>query len=113
MPLGVHTYFLQIENKGALCETIIRHDVLQKRKVYLDAIASGLEEFKVLSAMKCFPDLFMEMFVASDKVVTASDVLGVLKFPAEMSPQEKNVADHIGECLENLSSDGEWITRTI
>ena len=96
---------LQVENKGAISETIIRHDALQKRKVYLDAIASGLEQFKVFSAMRFFPDLFLEMFVSPGDV-TISDVLGMLKFPDGMTPEEKKVADVIIGCLRDLSSDG-------
>lgn len=80
-----------------MCDTIIRHDALQKRKVYLDAIALGLDEFKVLTAMKCFPELFEDMFVSLNEVL-ASDVLGMLRFPGTMSPK---AADILRECVKH------------
>lgn len=62
----------------------MRYNALQKRKIYLDAIALGLEDFKICSAIKYFPELFAVMFTASTDVV-ASDVLGIIRFPDEMT----------------------------
>ena len=94
-----------MENREALCESIIRYDVLQKRKVYLDSIAEGLDEFGVLSAMKCFPELFSDLFVPSTPMV-AKDVLEIMEFPDRMAEEERVVAGFVEDCVDQLSQCG-------
>lgn len=96
----------QMENRGALCDSIIRYNVLQKRKVYLDSIGQGLEEFGILSAIKYFPDLFASMFIPSS-ALKASDVLEVMSFPRKMAKEEQVVAGFIKECIQQLSRNGQ------
>ena len=55
------------------------YDVLHKRKVFLDSFAEGLEVFHIRSAIRAFPILFEELFVASGSCSPA-DVLSVLQF---------------------------------
>ena len=93
-----------MENREALCESIIRYDFLQKRKVYLDSIAEGLDEFGVLSAMKCFPELFSDLFVPSPMV--AKDVLEIMEFPDRMAEEERVVAGFVEDCVDQLSQCG-------
>ena len=88
-----------------MCESIIRHNALQKRKVYLDSIAQGLDEFGILSAMKFFPDLFSALFIPSTQVV-AKDILGLIRFPEKMNEEEQVVFGFLKECVEQLSQQG-------
>ena len=94
-----------MENKGALCDNIIRYNALQKRKVYLDSIAQGLDEIGIFVPMKYFPDLFSCMFIPSTEVV-ASDILNIMKYPKGMNDKEKMVAGFIKECVKQLSQCG-------
>ena len=95
-----------MENRGALCECIITYNALQKRKVYLDAIAEGLNEFGVFDAIKCFPDLLAGLFIPSAEI-TVSDVVKILKFPKAMTKKELAVADLLKDCLKELTQSGE------
>ena len=61
---------------------IITYNALQKRKVFLDSIAQGLDEFGILSVIQIFPDLFSGLFISSTKIV-ANDVLEIIRYPAK------------------------------
>lgn len=76
-----------MQNKTVLCESIIRYNALQKRKVFLDSIAQGLDEFGILSVIQIFPDLFSGLFISSTKIV-ANDVLEIIRYPAKMTEEE-------------------------
>ena len=94
-----------MENRGALCESITTYDVLKKRKVYLDSIAERLDEFGILSAIKCFPELFSDLFVPSTPMV-AKDVLEIMEFPDRMAKEERVVAGFVEDCVDQLSQCG-------
>ena len=55
------------------------YDVLHKRKIFLDSFAEGLEVFYLKTGINAFPDLFMELFVASDECCP-DDILSILHF---------------------------------
>ena len=54
------------------------YDAFQKRKVYLDSFAEGLEEFSVRTVMRAFPDVLKSVFTVS-KEISPSDVSSILK----------------------------------
>lgn len=95
---------------GVLSENIITYNALQKRKVYLDSIARGLDEFRVLDVIKHFPDLLSDLFVPSTAIV-ANDLIEMMKFP-KMSTKELLVASLLEDCVKKLSQCGEFIHVT-
>ncbi len=54
------------------------YDAFQKRKVYLDSFAEGLEEFGVRTVMRAFPDVLESVFTVSSEI-SPSDVSSILK----------------------------------
>ena len=101
---------MQMGNRGALCGSIVRYNVLQKRKVYLDSIAQGLEDFGIFSAMKFFPDIFIDMFVPSQSGdMVASDVIGMMRIAKKMSKEEEEVWELLKKCVGELNKYGQYI----
>jgi len=58
-------------------DCILLYDALQKRRIYLDAFASGLEVFELKTIIVHFPEIFKPAFVFSGKI-TPSDVINML-----------------------------------
>ena len=57
-------------------QTILIYDGLYKKKVYLDALAEGLDMYRVHTLMKIFPHLFKPVFTS--KELTAGDVIEMI-----------------------------------
>ena len=51
-------------NKDEIFQTILIHNGLYKKKVYLDSLSEGLEIYKLHSLMKIFPNLFKPVFTS-------------------------------------------------
>ena len=81
--------YMQVENIPGICESII-HNVLHKRKLYLDAFTEGLAVFQLRTAIATFPELFKELLVATD-VCSSSDVLDILHFHTNLGPEEQRL----------------------
>ncbi len=96
-----------MQNKTVLCESIIRYNALQKRKVFLDSIAQGLDEFGILSVIQFFPDLFSGLFISSTKM--ANDVLEIIRYPEKMTEEEGMAMCFFKECVQQLSQHGQFI----
>ncbi|XP_065887912.1 uncharacterized protein [Dysidea avara] len=69
---------LTVGNKKCISECIILYDALYKRKIYLDAFASGLEVLGMQSMIMYFPDQFKAAFVFSESL-TGDAVIAKLK----------------------------------
>ena len=97
-----------MHNIPGICDAIITHDVLHKRKVLLDCFAEGLEVFSARSAIQAFPDLLEELFVASESC-SPQDVLAILHFEEgfEQDPDKLRVAGYLKACIERLDEAGE------
>ena len=58
-------------------DCILLYDALHKRRIYLDAFASGLEVLGLKTVISHFPEAFKAAFVFSGKI-TSSDVIKML-----------------------------------
>lgn len=94
-----------MENIAVICDTIIIYDVLHKRKVFLDAFSEGLEVFHLKTAINTFPELFRELFVASD-ACSPNDVLAILQFDEDLGPQEQRVMNYFKKAIQKLNETG-------
>ena len=75
----MYTCFFHLNNyKTQIIQSIMLHDALHKKKLFLDALGEGLEVFGVCSVIVAFPELFRPVFVSSESV-KPSDVLSILK----------------------------------
>ena len=98
--------FSQIENKESISEALCTYDALQKRMPYLDQLMEGLQEFKLASAMKAFPDVFEPLFVATDKCAP-QDVINILRPKTPMTDSEQGVYQHLQRFLMGCNQSGE------
>ena len=96
-----------MENIAVICDTIIIYDVLHKRKVFLDAFSEGLEVFHLKTAINTFPELFRELFVASD-ACSPDDVLAILHFDEDLGPQEQRVLNYFKKAIRKLNETGTY-----
>ncbi len=94
-----------MDNIPTICDSIIIYEALQMRQIFLDAFSDGLEVFKLKSAINVFPELFKDLFVASDKF-SPDEVLGVLRFPLLMSDEEVVIADYLRNCILKFTEKG-------
>lgn len=74
----MYVYCVQVDTRDRIVDSIMVYDALQKRKLYLDAFAEGLEEFGVHSLICAFPEEHECVFTMS-QVISPSDVLNILK----------------------------------
>ena len=98
--------FSQIENKESISEALCTYDALQKRMPFLDQLMEGLQEFKLTSAMKVFPDVFEPLFVGTDKC-DPQDVINILHPKTLMTDSEQCVYQHLQRFLMGCNQSGE------
>ena len=96
-----------MENIAGICDCIIIYDVLHKRKVFLDAFTEGLEIFHLKTAINTFPELFKELFIASD-TCSSSDVIAILHFDDICGPEEQRVANYLKDAIQVLNETGAY-----
>lgn len=94
---------MQVKNIPAICESIMLFDVMQKRKVCVDAISEGLELFKLRTAIEIFPEQFKHFFIL--KQCVPSDIVGCLHF-SSCSGQEKRIEGLIKKTIETMDNSG-------
>ena len=56
--------FITISERDELVDTILRHYALYRSKPALDQLAAGLNAFGVADAIRQYPDLLEEFFIA-------------------------------------------------
>lgn len=78
---------------------------MHKRKLYLDAFAEGLETFQLRTAITTFPELFKELFVASD-VCSPTDVLAIFHFDENLGPEEERLRTYFHDAMMQLTETG-------
>ena len=89
-----------------ICQEMIVYNVLHKRKVFLDAFVEGLELFHIGSAIRAFPSLFEELFVASGSCCPA-DVLSILNFK-DSKKSDSRVARLLKSTILKFDESGMW-----
>lgn len=97
-----------MDNVAGICDAIIVHDVLHKRKVFLDCFGEGLEVFSLRTAINAFPDLLEGLFVSSDSC-SPEDVLAIVKFSEnfESDVEKSRVAGYFKNSVRKLEESGE------
>lgn len=81
-------------------EPAIVHDVIGRPKIVLDQLSEGLKTLGFQAKMKKYPDLFQQLFVPNSKI-TPIFINDVLKFPINMSQDEKKLEHFLLQFLEN------------
>lgn len=75
---------------------IINHDVISRPKIVLDQLREGLAALGFRAKMTEYPDFFEKLFVpSSDTMLSATQLADALQFPAEMSEDDKTVANYL------------------
>ena len=95
-----------MSNKDEIIQTILIHNGIYKRKVYLDSLAEGLEEYKMYSLMKIFPELFKPVFVSRE--LSYQDVIEKIvpvTFP-ENDSKVQTLVSTLFDYLSELSPNG-------
>ena len=104
----VHAIQFQIHNKKAIVECILFYDALHKRRIYLDAFASGLEVLGVKTMISHFPETLKPLFVSLG-VVKAKEVIELLKPRPNVSGMDENqhcVWDYLLAFINQCSEAG-------
>lgn len=104
----VTMYIMQVDNLRGICGDLLCYDVLQKRKVFFDALSDGLEVFHLKAAVNAFPILFEPLFVASGKCLPG-DVLGILRFEQALEGNRERVSGYLKNFIGKLSEPGECV----
>ena len=100
---------LQFENKDALAQDFILHDALLRGKSALDQIAHGMADVGVLSLIRLFPVEFESLFTyQSDEVVTAAEILNLIRFPEQMSEKQILTAAWLRQFIQSCDYKGEF-----
>ena len=89
-------------------ECILLYDALHKRRIYLDAFASGLEVFGLKTIISHFPEVFKAAFVCSGRV-TSSNVIKMLQpnpNAANMNENVKRVWEYLMTFLNGATEKG-------
>ena len=78
--------------------------------MFLDAFSEGLEVFYLKSAIEAFPDLFEQLFVASD-TCSPNDVLSILQFRDDLAanPEQLRVAGFLKSVIRKLDETGKVV----
>lgn len=87
-----------------IVQFIMRHFVLNKRKVLLDQLQEGLKTLNVLDKMKARPLLFERFFVHQEGSVTPQRVNEVLTFPD--GDDHKDMKDMVIRFIDQGQCDG-------
>jgi len=102
----VFVYFIQVENKKRIMQTIILNEALNKRRIYLDAILYGLDALGVKSLLIEFPDKMKQVFVSPPEL-KPPDVLNMLApLPSRMTDAEQDVWKFLLDFVTSCTSDG-------
>jgi len=102
---------IQIKNIPAICEAIILFDVFHKRKAYIDAIAEGLEMFKMKTAISIFPEVFKDLFIKQSHMCLSSKIIKSLNFgTCGLREKEKLIEGLIKKAIEGMSNAGIMIS---
>lgn len=89
----------------AICESIMLFDVLQKHRICIDAIVEGLQVFKLVTAMKAFPEYFKYLFV--QKHCSPTDIINCIRFGGcGMYDKEQWLEHLIKRTIEEMSNSG-------
>ena len=85
---------------------LVRYDALQKRMVFLDAFAEGLEMFKIHTAIKHFTPLFECMFLAPSSC-SSSDVLSIMSVSNRaLNDKQRLVLTFLQGAVNQLDEEG-------
>ena len=71
-------------------DCILLYDALHKRRIYLDAFATGLEVFGLKTILAHFPKIFKPAFVFSGKI-TSSEVINMLHPKIDTDDMEESI----------------------
>ena len=106
--LYVYIYvIIQIKNIPAICESIILFDVLHKRKVCIDAIAEGLERFRIKAAISLFPEIFKNLFTKQECAHLSHEIINCLNFGScGLRDKESVIEELIKKAIERMNNSG-------
>ena len=102
---------IQVGNKKSISECVILYDALYKRRIYLDAFASGLEVLGMHSMITYFPDQFKEAFVFNETLTGDSVVAKLEPIPqvTRMSVDEYRIWSYLLSFLHQAAEEGKSI----
>lgn len=101
-------FFAQVSTIPNICDAIIIHDVLHKRKALLDSFAEGLEVFHLKTAISAFPEEFQDLFVATAPC-SPEAVLDIVQMPPLDDEDKTRVASIFKSALTRMSELGEQV----
>ena len=93
-------------NKKAIVHCIVLNEALNKRRIYLDAIATGLEVHGVKTLLSHFPELLKQLFVSSTKLEPNDVMKLLLSSSITMDESQTRVWGYLQEFIEGCSEAG-------
>lgn len=89
------------DNKMRVIQGIIIHDVISLPKIVLDQLREGLNVLGFGAKMAEYPELFEKLFVPnSESTLSATRVVDLLQFPANMSEADTTVANYLTQFVQ-------------
>ena len=81
--------------------------MLHKRKVCIDAIAEGLEAFKMKSTISLFPEVFKYLFIKQEDAYLPNKIINCFKFGScGMKEKESAIENLIKKAVERMNNTG-------
>jgi len=97
---------MQLHYKEEICETMLLHDVLIRRKSYLDALMEGLNNFSFKRVICANPSLFEPLFVAEP--ITSEQVKNLVKTltPPGNNTIKQRILHTVGLFIDSCNEKG-------
>ena len=103
------TVSLQVNNKDEIIQTLIIHDALHRRKVFIDCFCKGLEVYGLYTLMKGFPDLFERVFISNE--ITCDEVINSITLPTlsldYLDDDECSIVLELYDYIKHLSTQSQ------
>ena len=89
-------------------ECIILYDALHKRRIYLDAFASGLEVFGLKTLISHFPEILKPLFVSTGEIkpVEVIELLKPRPSVSSMDEYQRRVWGYLLAFIDRASGAG-------
>lgn len=106
-------YILQVANKKPILETIVLNEALNKRRIYLDAIASGLEVMGIKALLHQFPEQMKQVFVGVATLKPDSVKKMLCRMSTNMSEGQSRVWGYLLNFINECDDVGMLVNNTV
>ncbi len=97
---------IQVATKHSIAQEFLVHEALLRRQPSIDQLCTGLQSLGLLDVMKRLPTSFEPLFVYHEGGLTAEKLVRYLRFPCELSEEEKATSEMVKRFLSEATEEG-------